>query len=209
MVRRLVISVLVLLCSLPPAIAGGKEGRQGSVRFKYGVEWGYNATFLDKYHYDYIEAVDGFRVDERDTRLFLYSNGNVLAKAGLEFGDHCSAFILAGYEGIRQDTRIFPVTLRGTYHLAPLSSDGVMTFIEGGAGFHPDFGMRCVIGKAGAGYRIKLSRKGSLDMLAAIQICGDHPPIYDREISGKVPAELVRTSDSMYGALVMSMSISF
>lgn len=185
-----------------------------SAHFKYGVEWGYDATFMDKYHSVYFDPDVGYRIDAEGTKLLLYSNGYASARIGVELMKHYSATILAGYCGVKQGRRIFPLTMRATYFIDSYDVSGIMAFIEGGTGVHYESGMdfsdiNIIVGKCGAGYRLKMSKKSSLDFMASIQLTYDHPGIYNPDIPGYIPDFYVRRSDDLFGSFNLSCAISF
>lgn len=199
------ILALSVLCCIP----GNAKGGSAAAHLKYGVEWGYSATFFEYHHENYLDPEFGYRIDDEYTKYYLYSNASVFAKLGIELGKHYSATILAGYIGIKQDRRAFPLTLRATYFPVSSSSDGWMIFGEGGLLFHPDSNPLSNIAKLGSGYRMKLSRKSSLDFLMSVQMAGDHPNIYNMDAGGNVPSEYVRRSDGYYGSVNFSLSLNF
>lgn len=181
----------------------------GSPEVKYGVEWGYTATFLDAARYDYVDPVDGYRVDESTVDAYLYSNAHVSANIGIYFGNHFCTAIYAGYEGIKQDKRIFPVTVRASYYFKDYRSDGAFCFLEGGTGIHPNDKFVSNIGRIGAGYRLSLSRKGSLDLLMSLKLTGDRPEIANIHTGYPVPEHYIRYSNALYGAATLGIALNF
>lgn len=210
MKRLVLISALMMITSLHCA-AGTRSVSQITENFhvKYGIEWGYLATFMNSYHTVYFDPDAGYRIDREGTDMFLYSNGYASARLGVEMFGHYSATVLAGYCGIRQDRRILPLTLRAAYHLNSYDETGSMVFLEGGAGIQFSEESAALLLKAGYGYRLKMSRKSSLDFMASLQMSGDHPGIYNPDIPGYVPDIQVRRSDSLCGAICFSIAINF
>lgn len=210
MKRSVIISLLLVIIQLPSAAQpGSKVLGEGKMHIRYGVEWGYSATFLNNFHSVYFDPDAGYRIDQKGTDFFLYSNGYVSAKAGVELFRHYSATIIAGYAGIKQDRRIVPVSLRAGYHFNSYDTSGSMVFIEGGAGLHPLEETASFLYKAGFGYRVMMSRKSSLDFMASVYLAGDHPGIYNQDIPGYIPGILVRRSDACYAAISFSIAINF
>ena len=60
----IIAAALALLTGTCPVLAGNPPGREGSARLSYGIEWGYDATMLNVYHYNYMDSADGFRIDD-------------------------------------------------------------------------------------------------------------------------------------------------
>ena len=210
MKRIALIALIILAAALQSAARTGSGVLKGeSVHVKYGIEWGYLASFMNTYHTVYFDPDAGYRIDGRGTDLFLYSNGYASAKLGVEFLKHYSATVLAGYCGIRQDRRVFPLTLRASYFFRSYEESGPLAFLEGGAGINFIEETAPMLCKAGYGYRLKMSRKSSLDLMVSAQLSGDHPGIYNPEIPGYVPDILVRRSDALYGACCFSIAINF
>ena len=204
-----VMAALALLVSFAPLRAGNPARRDVGFRVLYGVEWGYDMQLLDIHHYNYTDEADGFRVDERKVKPTLYSNGHATVHATAEFSERIAVGVYAGYAGIQQRTRFFPVALRFTYFTESCRTDGNFMFLEGGAGIHETRSTVSPFARAGYGYRMKLTRRASMDFSASVRCTEDHPPIYDRNIPGYVPEDLVRRSDAMYGALVFAVSLNF
>lgn len=207
--KTALISIVAILCLMTGKAYAGDLSKKPDLALKYGVEWGYTATFFDYYHSNYFDPDVGYRIDNIETQFYLYSNAHVAAKIGVEFCRHYAVTLLAGYAGIKQDRRIFPVTVRAAFFPVSVSEDGWQFFGEGGAGLHHSSEPYSILGKLGAGYRIKLSRKSSLDFLSYLRLSTDHPGIYSMDIAGHIPEELVRRSDGLYGSLNFSISLNF
>ena len=210
--RRLipiVAATLAMLAGTCPVRAGNPPGREGSARLSYGIEWGYDATLLNAYHYNYMDSADGFRIDQKDVKPMYYSNGHATAHLSVEFARRWALGLHAGYAGIQQRTRIFPLALRSTYFIDSFRTDGSFLFIEGGAGLHETRRNISPFGRLGYGYRAVLSRRSSIDLSASLRVTADHPPIYDSSIPGYVPEENIRRSDALYGALLFSVALNF
>lgn len=202
-------ALALLAAGTGPLQAENPPGREGSARLSYGIEWGYDATLLNAYHYNYTDAKDGYRIDEEAAKPMYYSNGHAEAHLTLEFASHWSLGLRAGYAGIQQKTRFFPISLRNTFYFKSFSMDGQFIFIEGGAGFHEMRKTVSPVARLGYGYRAALSRRSSIDFSASLRGVADHPPIYDNSIPGYVDEEDIRRSDAIYGALCLSVALNF
>lgn len=181
----------------------------GRPEIKYGVEWGYTATFLNAAKYNYVDPTDGYRVDESNVDFYLYSNAHVAANVGVYFGDHFCTALYAGYEGIKQEKRIFPITVRASYYLKDYRSDGIFCFLEGGTGIHPNDKFFSTIGRIGAGQRLSLSSRGSLDILVSLKITTDRPEIANIHTGYPVPEHYIRFSSAVYGAATVGIALNF
>jgi len=205
----LITALAFLAGAAAPLRAGNPPGREGSARLSYGIEWGYDATVIDVYHYNYLDAADGFRIDDKAAKPMIYSNGHVMAHLSVEFARHWALGLYAGYAGVQQRTRLFPLALRSTYFMESFRDDGTFIFLEGGAGLHETRKSISPSGQLGYGYRAALSRRSSIDFSASLRVTADHPPIYDSSIPGYVSDENIRRSDALYGAVLLSVALNF
>ncbi|MBR4228154.1 MAG: hypothetical protein IKR72_03535 [Bacteroidales bacterium] len=202
-------AALALLAGTAPARAGEPARQAQSARVLYGVEWGYDLTLIDSYHRNYTDAVDGYRIDDEGIKAMFYSNGHAAAHIDLEFARKFGVGLYAGYAGIEQRSRFYPLSLRFSYFAKSFDTDGSFYFLEGGAGIHESRNTVSPFGKLGYGYRMNLTRRASMDFSASARCAFDHPPVYDDTNRGYVEEEFVRRSDSLYGALVFSISLNF
>ena len=209
--RRILIvaAALALLAGTSPVRAENPPGREESARFSYGIEWGYDATMLDIYHFNYMDAADGFRIDDEAAKPMYYSNGHATAHLTLEFARRWALGLYAGYAGVQQRTRVFPLALRSTFFMESFRSDGGFIFIEGGAGRHETRDSISPFGRLGYGHRAILSRRNSIDFSGSLRVVSDHPLIYDSSIPGYVAEENIRRSDALYCALCFSIALNF
>lgn len=205
----IIAAALALLAGTIPLRADNPPGREGSARLSYGIEWGYDATVLDVYHYNYTDPTDGFRIDDKAVKGMYYSNGHVMANLTLGFARRWALGLHAGYAGIKQRTRFFPLAVRGTYYMDSFRTDGQFLFAEGGAGFHETRKAISPYGRLGYGYRSVLNKRSSIDFSASLRLAADHPPIYDNTKPGYIPEENVRRSDVIYGAVMLSVALNF
>ena len=202
-------AALSLLGCAQPLRAGNPARGDGGARVIFGFEWGYDLTMLDIHHYNYMDEADGFRIDEKETDLMLYSNGHASANVSLEFARKFSLGLHAGYAGVRQNTRIFPLSLRGTWFADSYGTDGQFVFLEGGAGMHETMKTVLPFARLGYGYRVNLSRRASMDFSASLRGVYDHPRIYDSDNHIYIANENVRKSDACYGAIIFTIGLNF
>ena len=212
MMKRLVpavLAALALLLSFAPLRAVEPARRDSGIRFLYGFEWGYDMLLMNAYHHNYTDESDGFRIDEKRIKPTLYSNGHASLHATVEFSERIALGLYAGYSGIQQRSRFFPLSMRMSYFTGSCRDDGDFIFLEGGAGIHEQRSTVSPFARAGYGYRMKLTRRASMDFSVSVRLTEDHPPIYDASIPGYVPEEFVRRSDALYGAVVFAVSLNF
>ena len=202
-------AALALLGSIAPLRAGNPPGREGSVRVLYSIEWGYDATLMDAYHYNRLDSEDGFRIDEKKVKPMLYSNAHASVAVSLEFARRFALGLHAGYAGVLQDTRFFPLSLRSTFFFNAYDRDSRFVFAEGGAGLHETRSAVSPFARLGYGYRFRLTRRASIELSASLRCTYDHPPIYDASIPGYVPEEFILRSDALYGSMLFSVALNF
>ena len=205
----IVAAAVALLAGQSPLQAGNPARREGSARLSGRIEWGHDATLVNIYHYNYMEPVDGFRIDDKAFKPMYYSNGHATLGLTLEFARRWALGVNAGYAGIQQRTRFFPIALRTTYFTDSYLEDGTFIFVEGGAGIQEARRNFPSFGRVGYGYRAILGGRCSLDLSGSLRIVYDHPQIYDSSIPGYVPQENIRRSDALYGAACISIGINF
>lgn len=201
-----ILAAMLFMAFLGPVSHAQEKGRDA---FYFGLEWGYSATILDAYHYNYVESVDGYRVDEKGCKLIMNSNGNLLLKGGIHFSKHIATELMAGWAGIKQGRQVVPILLKETYSINRYNQDGWLVFLTEGVGLRSDNNKHSLMSQAGTGYRIALSRRGSMDFLCSLQLSTDHPNVKDNNTGTFVPAENLRKSDSIYTALNFSISLNF
>ena len=205
----IILALVLIQCANMPLLAGNPAGNGGSTRIVFSLNWGYDATILDIYHFNYIHPNDGYRVDEQKVKPMLYSNGNAAAGISVEFARHFSLGIYGGYAGVQQRTRLFPLSLKAAYYFNSYAVDGTFITLEGGAGFHEKRDDISPFSKVGYGWRMKLGKKSSMDLGLNLRITADHPPVYDASIYGYVPEENMRRSDAVYSSVGIGIGLNF
>ena len=206
--KRAVISVLVAFSLLA---APRLEAREKPVHFAYGLEWGFTANLYYLYHVNYVAEGTGSRVDARESKVVMRSNGNVTAFAGIGIGRKWEIGALCGYQGIFDNRRVIPLTLRATFFPKGESHMATKYFIEGGIAFASTYDPRPpMLAKLGVGKRIELSPRVKLDFNAALQLCHDRPDaVFDEINHVNVSSGQIRTSDAVYGGINLSLSLNF
>lgn len=204
-------TTLLCLTLMLSAVLTAAERGSGYGHLDYGVEWGYTASVADIYHYNYTSPSMGARIDSRDSRMTYKSNGFVSVFAGAKFARHFAVDVLAGWAGVYEGRRVFPVTLRSSYFFRAYDRDGWKAFLEGGCCLGQSFGDKAGgIAKAGAAYRVMLDRHFALDLGLSLQGVIDHPlSVYDRSRGEAVPERNLRRSDCGYIGVNFTVALSF
>ena len=205
--RTLLILLLSCLCGPLSAAGDGWAARH----LEYGVEWGYTATFLYSYHFNYLSESVGARIDSRDALFSYKSNGHVQAFAGIRFARRFSVDAVIGWAGVYEERRVYPVTLRGTCFFPGYDRDGWKVFAEGGLCSCASLADKPVaIAKAGFGRRLMLGTRSALDLSLSLQGVSDHPiGVYDPMRGVSVPNDNLRRSDCDYLSLNFSLALCF
>ncbi|MCD8312665.1 MAG: hypothetical protein LUC24_00720 [Bacteroidales bacterium] len=185
---------------------GSARRRRTWTLFTFGTEWGYSANFNHSYHYNYT-STNG-RVDTRGNFMCLRNNGYITVHGGVNCGSHLNLSVYAGYEGIYKGQAIVPVTLRGTWLFGrnPLSQRW-LAFLDGGWAVSPSQYDAGAIARAGAGYRIPLSRSVKLDLMLSYEYKYASIDIYD-EGGAVVAADRVRRDDNYFSSINISLGIT-
>lgn len=207
MKRRLpTVLILILAAVLPAAGQGGWYAH-----LDYGVEWGYTASFCDIYHYNYTSPTSGARIDSRDTQFAYKSNGYLSAFVGARFARVLALDAVAGWAGVYEGRRVFPLTLRSSVFWSGYERDGWKTFLEGGCCAGKSFAGKPIwMAKMGSGYRILLDRYFALDLMFSLQGVHDHPMgIFDKSRGESVPDKNLRRSDCNYLSANFSVALCF
>lgn len=204
--------LLLLLCqSWAEASSRGKDREESlrerqTVRFTYGVEWGYLTTFNVAYHRNY-DSVEGFRINSRSFEWMFRGNGEVLAHIGCDIGRRFNLSVYSGYSGLIT-ARFIPLSLRGTC-LVGKNPDlpGWLVFLDAGCNFGTDDDEIGVCWKLGTGYRLPLSRRIRLDLLAGLRVA--YADVQFSDEHGPVPADRIRRNNNFATAIELGISLAF
>ena len=202
MMKKLPVIFLMLFCATLLLRAGGP-------RFSFGLEWGYTATILKTSQHNYI-CSEGYRIIDNPVSWWYYSNGSVLANAGLDLNDNINLSAYSGLLGVYSRRWVIPAELRIRWCPAGLSSDGWL--IHGGAAAtFPtsslyETGFRAI---AGGGYRLALSNTISVDFLVSLNFTLDSENITDPDTRTLVPRSSITSNSTEYQAVNFSVAINF
>ena len=189
------------------------SARAQAPRVRYGLEWGISPTFMQSRDINYISA-EGYRVDEDWSGHKFDVNGLVMAEFGVNLNDYFALSLYAGYAGLEKGNRVFPLLLRMSAFPKGMTSDGIIIFADGGAGFHsaiPDASTppTAIIADAGTGYHLALSRSIGLDFLLSLRGSFDHTLIKDADTGNWVPDADIRRNATRCYALCFSIGLNF
>lgn len=199
----LLAAVLSLLLSRP-------LGAQDRSIVRFGLEWGLSASVYNTFHYNYIDKIMGYRIDEDGSDRNCMGNAFAEAYCGADITRTLALTLRFGFCGISKGRRTVPIGLRLSWFPAGTCADGVFALAEGGMSF-PDFfeAKPAPVFRLGGGYRYLLAGDSSLDIQFCARLCQDHPDIWDEQERQYVEAHNVRRSDAAHYALCLSVALNF
>lgn len=203
MKKASIIIFVMLLTSI-----GLKAQTEPVPRFTFGAEWGYIATFYSGYHFNFF-APEGYRADPRHQEFTYISNGEAYLHAGYNLNEKYNLSLYLGFSAIGEYHHSIPVSVRLTrYYKTNNLGDRWFGFIDLGSGVsikkEPDM---MLSGKIGAGYRMSLSRRTSLDFIAGLRTVLTHPDIY--YYGTLIPQDKINRNNAYMSALSLSISLTF
>lgn len=196
-------------CILVLLFAVGTLAYAWSPRFSYGLEWGYTGTFLRTRQYSYIYSA-GSRITENYPEWRYFSNGSVLANAGLDISDSFNLSAYSGLLGVYFRRWMIPVELRARWCPLGLQNDGPLIHCGAAATF-PTSTLMETSGRlnAGGGWRCNVYRSISIDFLLSLNVTLDHDIIYDPDTYLPVPSMNVTRNFSEYWGINFSLAVNF
>lgn len=199
--KRLLLPAFIILLAVP------LQAR--APRISYGLEWGYTGTFLRTHQYNYIYSA-GSRVIDNDSFWWYYSNGTVLANAGLDLGSKVNMSVYSGLLGVYSRRWMVPVELRTRWCPSGLDQNGLVTHLGIAATF-PVTTLQETSGRIniGAGYRVMVYRHISIDFLMSAVVTADHDLIRDPDTEYYVPRMNITRNYSEYWGINVSAAINF
>ncbi len=178
-------------------------------RFSYGLEWGYTGTFLRTYQHNYIYSA-GSRIIENDSEWWYYSNGGVLANAGIDIGSKVNLSLYSGLIGVYSRRWMIPAELRTRW--CPMGLEKTGPLVHGGvAAAFPvreplDVSARLNLG---GGYRVGVYKHLSVDFLASFVLTLDHETITDPDTGARVEASQIVRNLAEYWGINLGFAINF
>ena len=172
----------ILLLALCVSITGAAQENTARAidRIRFSCEWGYVQTIYHDYHFN-ILSEEGYRINESFYGFSPHPNGLLLLGAGFVVpAEKLMISIHGGYSGIHEGNRVIPALLRVSFFPRTIQDDGMFYYAQAGAGFHLPAGFKTrvsLISGLGAGYRIALSERFSLDLILTAMAAFSHPPV--------------------------------
>lgn len=203
----------ILLLALCVSITGAAQENTARAidRIRFSCEWGYVQTIYHDYHFN-ILSEEGYRINESFYGFSPHPNGLLLLGAGFVVpAEKLMISIHGGYSGIHEGNRVIPALLRVSFFPRTIQDDGMFYYAQAGTGFHLPAGLKTrvsLMSGLGAGYRIALSERFSLDLILTAMAAFSHPPVPNPEGPGFVAEQNVRTSDAHYGALSLTIAVN-
>ena len=221
-----------------PMWDGPRVNRNWKNRFVWGIEWGTTTSCYAKETYTF-QNEEMIAIEGSNTYTKAILNGFIEGSLGFMLTDRILLSVQAGWQGIYDTQRIYPVTMRATYYFKPawkargiqasydefeknsrnemwsghpanMGRSKPFVLLEGGLGIPQCHQIRnSSIGKAGAGYSFQLGLGTCLELALGVQEVLAHPQIYDYLQGEIVPDERVWESRSYYTSIFVSAAIKF
>ena len=192
----------------------GAQKRQGAReaaqrRFRFGIGWGGAVKFFQSYDFQYFNGDKSYVID-RGFDFGTHFNGYVSASAGLNLGDFWALSLSAGYAGISDGRRIFPLELSATLYPSGFRERGLLFTTSAGAALpEKDATRTAFTGGIGTGYHIPIDATTGMDFIIGLRATSDHPDILDDADGKVVDRSRIRRNDAWYGAVSFGIALSF
>ncbi len=175
----------------------------------FGLEWGYTGTFLRTHQYNYIYSA-GSRIIDNGSNWWYYSNGSVLAGAGLDVSRTVNLSVYSGLLGVYSHRWMVPVELRTSWCPAGLEEDGLITHAGVAATFPTSTLMETTARiNLGAGRRFKVYRHISVDFQMSFNLTLDHDIIHDPDTHAYILPDKTVRNYSEYWGVNISAALNF
>lgn len=175
----------------------------------FNAEWGADALIFQHYSYNIIDN-SGSRFDDAGSNLTYHANGSLLFGAGINAGRFSRIALEAGFAGIADNRRMFPLSMRYGFYPSGTDSDGIYCFAEGGVLYDPKgVGNIGYIGRLGPGYHIHLSQNTALNFNINARLSYSHPEVINPDGGGFVSKENIRNTASVCASIGVSLSLDF
>jgi len=203
---------ILIIAALLPLLYCPAKAQDWRVRspLRFGVEWGYSLSVYKYYHFNYIEATDGYRVDDEGSSSSWLINAYGVGMVGVDLSRYLNLSLNIGLTGIYRGRNVYSASIRGSWYFSNVNSSGFFIYSDGGLGiseaFDEDF---CALMHIGGGYRISLSRRSDLDLSLSFRSALDHPEIWDEWEGKYVEKRNIRRNNALYYALCFGIGISF
>lgn len=179
--------ITMMLCLL----ASASLKAEPTLRFRYGVDWGYSPQIASSFQYTFLSA-NGYRVSEGspDHAFDYFTNAFVMAGVGAEFADYFSLSLNVGFRGLYKDFRVVPIEAKFAAFFNGYNHNGPFVTFSAGPCLGEKFSWddRTVTASLGAGLRACLIDKVSIDLFARCRMAG-LSPLPDDPYEGIIPRE--------------------
>ena len=201
--------ILLIIISFNIKVKAENRADCNKMRFSWGVEWNYIATFHTGYHLNFF-STEGYRYDIRDNWFGYHSNADFYVHGGFDLKegrDNLSLYV--GLAGAGDTHKVLPVTLRYTRLFRKnRHNDRWLCFADAGSGI----GLKKEIqeiafARIGGGYRMTLSRNLCLDFLVAARMTYTHPQIVFE--GNTVNLSSTNRNNAYISGISVGMAISF
>ena len=198
--KRIVTALLaIFICTFASA----------KVKARFNVEWGAGSPINEWHMYHYLSEEGMIIVDDDESFISSLIAMNTIG-AGADIGRHFSLLLCTGYAGLKKGDRFIPLTLRAYWLPRGTEVGGLVTFLEGGSGFHTDkVGEMPSIARIGAGYRLQLNKRCGIDFTLSVRYSKDNPAIIDSSTGEIVPEERVLKSEERMWAPMLTIAVNF
>ncbi len=200
--------ICLIFCAFNIVVNAQEKPSYRSSRLTYGLEWGYVATIYSNYYY-YFLAPEGYRVEDKGSRLKLHNNAEIYAHVGYNFNSRWNLSLYVGYEGLADFHKAVPISLRLTRFFGQEQMEDRWFFYgDVGSGICLKISPQEIFtGKLGFGYRMALSMKTSLDFIMAARLTYTHPQIFYEMIP--IPAEMTNSNIANLCSFSVGMALTF
>lgn len=206
-----ILLLMILLLPVPDLLIARNPCRSFP-RITFGIEGNFMLNFGTWRHFNYI-AEEGYRVNIKDFRRSVNTNGQLLANVGCNIGSRVNVALYVGIAGIYREKAAVPAAVRATvfYGKDPLKGRW-FSFADAGAGIG-SFREKDIspFGRLGAGYRVSLTRSVKLDFMLAYQLLFSHPEVTE-DIEGvqiPVTGTRLRRNEILTNALSFGIGLNF
>ncbi len=196
--------LLVTLLLLPPVLLPAWRPKPS-----FGLEWGYTGTFLHTHQHNYIYSA-GSRIIDEGAYWWYYSNGSIMANAGLDVSRSVNVSVYSGLLGVYSRRWVVPLELRTRWCPSGLTQSGAIVH-AGIAAVFPTSTLKETAGRLniGGGYRFKVFRHISVDFLLSFNLTGDHDLIRDPDTGKYVLRSDILRNYSEYWGINASVALNF
>ena len=178
-------------------------------RISYGLEWGYTGSPLKTHQYSYIYSA-GSRITDNGAQWRYFSNGSLLAGAGLDVSSKVNLSLYSGLVGVYSERWMVPLELRARWCPKGLTAGGPIAH-AGAAAMFPTSSLLETAGRinVGGGWRCMVYKHISIDLLLSLNATLDHDILYDPDTRVPIMSSDIMRNYSEYWGVNFSLAINF